>query len=253
MPQSITEPHLVELEINYFYYIGMPLAILALIYFMYKKYIMKPLFIYLMKDVHSHLEKVKKDLFAEAISHINQNKNLRMNILEIGVGSGENFKYFPENSNVSILDNTNKFLNEIKNSYKERPDLEVSKLMVEKAEHMKDVESNSMDLVVHTFIMCSVENQDLVTKEIYRVLKPGGVCLFIEHSLENKFVSKFMKEVLNLIYWPIGLNCKQLDMNGILQNSKYDTISTKNYAINSWWYFRINPIVYGYGLKRVSK
>ena len=51
---------------------------------------------------------------------------------------------------------------------------------------MESIESASMDAVVHTFILCSVKDSDKVLSEIQRVLKPGGVCVFIEHSIDDK-------------------------------------------------------------------
>nr|CAB3451065.1 unnamed protein product [Digitaria exilis] len=43
------------------------------------------------------------------------------------------------------------------------------------------VEDNSMDVVIGTLVLCSVNNIDMSLREIKRVLKPGGLYLFIEH------------------------------------------------------------------------
>lgn len=44
-----------------------------------------------------------------------------------------------------------------------------------------DVEDSSMDAVVSTLVLCSVENLSAVLHEIQRVLKPGGRFFFLEH------------------------------------------------------------------------
>ena len=67
-----------------------------------------------------------------------------------------------------------------------RPDLKIAKLILGKAESMHSIKSSSIDFVVHTFTLCSVEKCDLNSAEIYQVRKLGGVCLFNEHSLDTE-------------------------------------------------------------------
>jgi ubiquinone/menaquinone biosynthesis C-methylase UbiE len=43
------------------------------------------------------------------------------------------------------------------------------------------LEDSWADVVVSTRVLCSVPYQDLVLKEVMRVLKPGGRLLFLEH------------------------------------------------------------------------
>ncbi|MDZ3832545.1 MAG: class I SAM-dependent methyltransferase [Sphingopyxis sp.] len=43
-------------------------------------------------------------------------------------------------------------------------------------------DSGSFDTVVTTFTLCSVTDQAAVLSEIRRVLKPGGIALFLEHG-----------------------------------------------------------------------
>ncbi len=42
--------------------------------------------------------------------------------------------------------------------------------------------SNSFDTVVTTFTLCSVRDPAAVLREIRRILRPGGVALFLEHG-----------------------------------------------------------------------
>lgn len=144
---------------------------------------------FIMKKVHSHLLDVKQKFFTEAFEQVDtDNKNKKLEILEIGIGTGENFRHYPKNAKLTILDKTDMFLSFLEKSLvtANRTDLTISKLVVNHAENMKSIESNSIDAIVHTFILCSVENHNLVLNEIYRVLKPGGVCIFMEHSIDNE-------------------------------------------------------------------
>ena len=48
------------------------------------------------------------------------------------------------------------------------------------------MEDASFDCVVSTWTLCSIVRVDRALAEIYRVLKPGGKFLFIEHGLSKE-------------------------------------------------------------------
>ena len=104
-------------------------------------------------------------------------------------------------------------------------------------------------MVVHTFILCSVDNAQKVQEEIYRVLKPGGICVFMEHSVHttNHFV--WLLQRLIGPAWYLCFDCLFLDMEAILKTSKYDKIDIKTASCKNVLLALINPIKYGFGLK----
>ena len=56
--------------------------------------------------------------------------------------------------------------------------------------------SNSFDTVVTTFTLCSVDEPDRVLSEIKRILKPGGMALFLEHgSAPDADVRKWQRRI----------------------------------------------------------
>ncbi|RNA24018.1 hypothetical protein BpHYR1_001156 [Brachionus plicatilis] len=62
--------------------------------------------------------------------------------------------------------------------------------------------------------------------EIYRVLKPGGVCIFMEHSIDNENKPrKYMQKVIE----PAFGDCKFLDMKKVLSSGPYDQLELKKY------------------------
>lgn len=224
---------------------------LLLTYFIVKlliKFFYPAVLSFLMKSIHSKIIDLKSKHFQEALSRLKTRKSDRLEILELGIGCGENFKNFPPGSNVTILDKTDIFLPYLKESIKKnkREDLHVSRLVLNSAESMIDIDSASMDVVVHTLMLCSVNDYRLVLNEIYRVLKPGGVCIFMEHSLDKKNLAR--KFLQNILENPFNY-CKFLDMNKVLKNGLYEELVLKEHSIPNIYLTHVNPIVYGYGIK----
>lgn len=207
---------------------------------------------FFMKRTHSFLPAHKRKLFDEAVSNVETKASEKLNVLEIGVGTGENFKYYPPNARLTILDKTDVFRSFYEQSIKDhnRPDLTISDLVVNHAENMKDIPSNSFDLVVHTFFICSIDDPRKVLTEIYRVLKPGGVLIFIEHS---KADSRDKQRLLvQKIVEPCLGDCNFRDIRKIIDQGVYDQVVFKSdYYISSLFLYFINPVVSGYAKKRV--
>ncbi|CAL1265625.1 unnamed protein product [Larinioides sclopetarius] len=108
-------------------------------------------------------------------------KNVPLDILEIGIGGGANLQFYPENSNLTALDMNATFETYFKENQKKYPQIAYKKTVTAMAENMETIEDASMDVVVCTFVLCSVQNIQEVLSEVKRVLRPGGKFLFLEH------------------------------------------------------------------------
>ena len=112
---SANEEILISFEYNYIKNLVIPFIGLILAYLFYKKFIFVRLLTMIMRIIHHCIHQAKKDKFSEAIKEMTSvKKDERPEVLEIGIGAGENFRYFPSNSNVHILDKTADFLPEMK-------------------------------------------------------------------------------------------------------------------------------------------
>ncbi|XP_069614747.1 thiol S-methyltransferase TMT1A-like [Ranitomeya imitator] len=136
----------------------------------------------------------KRKLFSNIADFSGPSKELRL--LEVGCGSGANFKYYPSGCKVTCLDinpNFEKFLskNQAKNDH-----LIYEHFVVASADNMTSIVDGSMDVVVCTLLVCSVPNIPAVVKEVKRVLRMGGAFYFIEHVAdidESSWISFFQK------------------------------------------------------------
>jgi len=104
-------------------------------------------------------------------------------ILEVGVGTGKNFDYYPADARITALDFSQEMLKQATQK-KARKNITVEL-------NLMDVQSlsfadNSFDTVIGSFVFCSVPLPVKGLKELYRVCKPGGQVLLLEHVLSSK-------------------------------------------------------------------
>ena len=93
-------------------------------------------------------------------------------VLEIGAGAGVNAKYLRHHRQLMALEP-----NLLLHPHLLRLAFSVSG---ERAEQTT-IPDESVDTVISSLVLCSVENIDATLAEVRRVLKPGGTYRFIEH------------------------------------------------------------------------
>ncbi|MCX7100318.1 MAG: class I SAM-dependent methyltransferase [Methylobacter sp.] len=131
-------------------------------------------------------------------------------ILEVGVGTGKNFDYYPKDARVTAIDFSAQML---KQAVKKRDRKQVNVDL-----ELMDVESlwfadNSFDTVVSTFVFCSVPSAIKGLKELKRVCKPGGQVLLLEHVLSANRVLAAVMNLLNPVV--VGLLGANINRNTV--------------------------------------
>lgn len=106
-------------------------------------------------------------------------------VLEIGFGTGINLPFYQNVEKLYALE-PNQDIFKLASSRIFESNLELQHLQAS-AEHIP-LADQSIDHVVSTWTLCSVQRLDQVLKEIKRVLKPNGTLHLVEHVLntENK-------------------------------------------------------------------
>jgi ubiquinone/menaquinone biosynthesis C-methylase UbiE len=104
-------------------------------------------------------------------------------ILEVGVGTGKNFDFYPTDARITAIDFSKEML---KRAEQKRTQKNVAVEL-----NLMDVQSlyfadNSFDTVIASFVFCSVPAPLKGLKELYRVCRPGGQVVLLEHVLSSK-------------------------------------------------------------------
>jgi ubiquinone/menaquinone biosynthesis C-methylase UbiE len=127
-------------------------------------------------------------------------KQARGKVLEIGFGSGLNLPYYPPHVQQLDTVDVNEGMNKLA-----RKNLARSPIAV--AYHILDAQQlpfpdASFDTVVSSWTLCSIARVDQALAEVYRVLKPGGRFLFVEHGLSpDADVQKWQHRLTPLQKW----------------------------------------------------
>lgn len=166
-------------------------------------------------------------------------------VLEIGSGSGLNFKYYPSTvAKVFGLDN-NPGMNKLarKNASTAPVSIEI---VTHNGEQLPfDVET--FDTVVSTWTLCSIDRVERTLNEIRRVLKPDGKFIFIEHGLAPDTKTQVWQRRLTPIQKKLAGNC-HLDrpIRQLIESQAFKIEAIKEY------YWEKEPKITGYTYEGVA-
>jgi ubiquinone/menaquinone biosynthesis C-methylase UbiE len=102
-------------------------------------------------------------------------------VLEIGFGTGLNLPYYNEQVRKITAVDPNVGMHRLAQKRVRRARIEVDQRLL--SGERLPFEDNRFDCAVSTFTLCSIDNVGQAVSEAYRVLKPGGRFLFLEHGL----------------------------------------------------------------------
>ncbi|XP_072828906.1 thiol S-methyltransferase TMT1A isoform X5 [Vicugna pacos] len=96
----------------------------------------------------------------------------KLSLLELGCGTGANFKFYPPGCRVACIDPNPNFEKFLVKSIAQNRHLQFERFVVAAGENMHQVADGSMDVVVCTLVLCSVKNEKQILQEVRRVLRP---------------------------------------------------------------------------------
>lgn len=103
-------------------------------------------------------------------------------VLEIGAGTGANLPYYSNKITSLVLTEPNVHMRQkLTEKAKDYNNLPIKQM--DCAAESIPAEDASFDVVVCTLVLCSVDNPQQALAEIYRVLRPAGKLVFIEHVI----------------------------------------------------------------------
>lgn len=155
-------------------------------------------------------------------------------VLELAVGAGANFAFYPSDLEVTAVDFSPQMLSKAKQAsveYGIKVDFILSD--IEKL----DFPDESFDTIVSTLSFCSYENPTSLFNQLNRWCKRGGQILLMEHGISSNSALAFVQRVLNpLAYKMVG--CHQT--RDILQLIAQSDLTIDR--IESYWFHTVHLI-----------
>ncbi|MFB0557074.1 MAG: class I SAM-dependent methyltransferase [Dehalococcoidia bacterium] len=135
-------------------------------------------------------------------------------ILEVGVGTGKNFPYYPAHAKITAIDFSEKMLSRARDKAdKQGVRVHLLQMDVQNLEF----EDNAFDTVVSTFVFCSVPDPVWGLMEVARVCKPGGKVVLLEHVLSaNKVLAWLMNLVNPIVVRVTGPNINRRTVENVI-------------------------------------
>ncbi len=147
----------------------------------------------------SRYDDFKKNYFLSKL------ETLRGKVLELGFGDAATLFHYHSGTEVTALENSTKWVERAKTKL-ERRGLRHVDVIHGSAEELPFPDGH-FDYVTSAFMICSVGSQPAAIREIYRVLKPGGIYVALEHTLSNNRIFRGLQQVLAKPVSKIAGNC----------------------------------------------
>ncbi len=102
---------------------------------------------------------------------------LRGDVLDVGAGAGGSLDFLGQHTRPVLLEPHARSRRSLARSTADRPN---TRVLAGRAENIP-LDDASMDAVICSAVLCSVDDQRRALAEIHRVLRPGGRLVFLEH------------------------------------------------------------------------
>ncbi len=125
-------------------------------------------------------------------------------VLEIGAGTGANFRHYPKGARVVAIEPDPYMLE------RARPRAAEAAAAIELRQASAEdlpFEDASFDFVVDTLVLCSVRDPRRALAEVKRVLRPGGEFRLYEHVRYANRAGAFAQDIANPVWNWFGAGC----------------------------------------------
>ncbi|PZM64689.1 class I SAM-dependent methyltransferase [Paenibacillus dendritiformis] len=150
-------------------------------------------------------------------------------VLELAVGAGANFPFYPPGVKVTAADFSAAMLEKAERAaHEHRLD---ARFICTDIEEM-DFAAHSFDTVVSTLSMCSYDQPRMVLDMIARWCRPDGLILLMEHGISSNRALSAVQRALNpLLYRTFGCHHTR-DIQGLVRQAGLDLVRTDSYWLD---------------------
>lgn len=167
-------------------------------------------------------------------------------VLEVGAGAGANVPLYPKDTQlIGVEPNRFMFRYLREESQKFR---RVMHLLNGRAESL-GLQDNSFDAVVCAHVLCSVDDLAAALNEILRVLRPGGLLLFVEHVAAPRATPlRVAQRLLSPLWQRVAGGCRlDRELWRALDRAGFTELTYEHFRLP--WAVLVSPHIMGWARK----
>ena len=203
----------------------------------------------LSKRLNAKLRRKKQQLFEALFRPDAGREGAPLRVVEIGLGGGSNFDFYPHGTEIVGVDPNPDYLKylhqEMDTSSGQR--VTMTNVICAGAEEMgQHIEENSVDAVVATLVLCTVQDVRAVVDSCRFVLRPGGVFLFLHHNKADSETHPWkamVQDWITPLTFLIADGC-HFDRDPIhdIQNAGFSSVSYEKYTPGGTRFAPLSPV-----------
>jgi ubiquinone/menaquinone biosynthesis C-methylase UbiE len=160
-------------------------------------------------------------------------------ILEIGFGTGLNLPHYPAHVGKITTVDPNRGMHRLAQQRVKQSRVEVDQRLL--SGEQLPFEESQFDCAVSTFSLCSIADVGRALSEVFRVLKPGGKLLFLEHGLSPEPKVQKWQRRLNWLERRLADGCHlDRDFKSMMETQPFSSVDVVEF------YMEAMPKTHGY-------
>lgn len=167
--------------------------------------------------------------------------DLHGDVLEIGAGTGLNFRYYPADARVIALEPDPAMLERAR----KRAAAAAARVTLELAgdERLKVLPAHSFDAVVFSLVLCSIEEPERTLRAASRVLRADGRAAVLEHVRSHGTLGAW-QDRLQPLWGPVSGGCHlNRDTKTLLAQAGFDVSGLREQRFRGGI---VNELLFGY-------
>ena len=154
--------------------------------------------------------------------------DVKGDVLEVGSGTGINFQFYSSEVNLLALE-PSPFMKR-RAEQKVPPGLKVEFLIqkVNDVEVENRISDQSLDYIVCTLVLCSIDNPMEALNRFYKWLKPEGKLIVLEHIHSENKMNRKLQNAINPVWKKVADGCNlNRDTDLLIKESGFKVIQEK--------------------------
>ncbi len=153
-------------------------------------------------------------------------------VVEIGSGTGANLRYLPDGSTLIAVE-PNRYMHGPLRAVAQRAGVRLD--LLDRMAEQSGLPDHSVDTVISSLVLCTVQDPDAVLAEIRRILRPGGTFRFVEHvAAKEGTATRTAQRLLRRPWaWTFeGCSCER-DLEHSVRAAGFESVTILPYRIHT--------------------